>query len=78
MYEQDIVLEDGLVFHFKCYYFKTEGVWEVAFEDQDEKAHQVSARFGEGQEGLQRPESPAGGQSFGGRNPDLCVMHSTG
>ena len=46
MYEQDIVLEDGLVFHFKCYYFKTAGVWEVAFEDQDEKAHQTPKRKG--------------------------------
>ena len=36
MYEQDIILEDGLKFKFICYFFRTSGLWEVAFEDEQE------------------------------------------
>jgi hypothetical protein len=46
MYEQDIVLEDGLKFKFIGYYFKTAGIWEIAFEDEEERRETVRKRKG--------------------------------
>jgi len=46
MYEQDIILEDGLKFKFICYFFRTSDVWEVAFEDENEVRHKEGKRKG--------------------------------
>ena len=46
MYEQDIILEDGLKFKFICYFFRTAGIWEVAFEDEQEVRAKETKRQG--------------------------------
>jgi hypothetical protein len=50
MYEQNIILEDGLEFKFICYYFRTADMWEIAFEDKDEMRHKIERRKGAGVE----------------------------
>jgi hypothetical protein len=46
MYEQDIILEDGLKFKFICYFFRTSDLWEIAFEDENEARHKDEKRQG--------------------------------
>ena len=33
-YEQEIILEDGLIFFFKAFYFQSADVWDIQFQDQ--------------------------------------------
>jgi hypothetical protein len=40
-YIQDITLSDGQKFKFLGYYFRTADIWEVVFEDEEERRYKV-------------------------------------
>ena len=46
IYDAKIILKDGLKFYFICYYFRTEELWEIAFEDEAERRYKIEQRPG--------------------------------